>query len=125
MGNRIIYMILAGAGLLGWWWVGMNPYYAMDGGISTGYLVAAVLMLVLGSGSGDGDNPVEVVVGAITGSIPNIISVGAAFVISRLIYQLVLSADGFNAMGLVNALATVVASGILISITVACIRNSD
>jgi len=61
MGNRIIYMVLAGVFLYGWYWVGHHSYYATAaGGISTGYLLAGFLVLLLGSGSGDGDNPVEV-----------------------------------------------------------------
>ena len=127
MGNRIIYMVLAGVALYGWFFVGYHTYYATDAGvISTGYLLAAALVLILGSGSGEGDNPVEVVIGAITGSVSHLISVGAAYVIGRGIYEaLNMTEAGYNYMGLVHSLAVVVASGVLISITMACIRNSD
>ncbi|MCK5041431.1 MAG: hypothetical protein KAR62_04020 [Sphingomonadales bacterium] len=127
MGNRIIYMVLAGVALYGWFFVGLHSYYAADvDTISTGYLLAAALVLILGSGSGEGDNPVEVVIGAITGSVSHLISVGAAYVIGRGIYEaLNMTEAGYNYMGLVHSLAVVVASGVLISITMACIRNSD
>jgi hypothetical protein len=126
MGNRILYMALAGVALFAWSWVGYNPYYATEAGtISTSYLLSAALVLILGSGSGDGDNPVEVIVGSVTGSIPYIISVGAAYVIARGIYEATMNAAGFDAMGVVSSLATVVASGVLISITMACLRNAD
>lgn len=126
MGNRIIYMVLAGLALYAWYWVGHHAYYATEaGGISTGFLLAGVLVLILGSGSGDGDNPVEVVMGSITGSIPHLISVGAAFVVARAVYEALNMTAGYDFMGLVNSLAVVVASGVLISITMACIRNSD
>ncbi len=126
MGTRILYIVLAGIALFGWYWVGLHPYYSAEtGAVDISYLLAAALVLILGSGSGEGDNPVEVVIGAITGSIPHIISVGATYVVARIIYEAVINATGFDHMGLVHSLAIVAASGVLISITVACIRNSD
>lgn len=124
MGNKILYMLLSGLALLAWYWVGSHSYYAQGDDISTGYLLAAVLALAMGAGAGEGENPVEVIIGSITGSLPQIISVGAAFVVSTTVYELVLSAQAFNSMTIVHALAVAVASSFLISITAGCMRNS-
>ena len=53
MDNKYLFMIVGGVFLSLWYWVGLQPYYASQGIIST-WVVAAVLVLALGSGDSEG-----------------------------------------------------------------------
>lgn len=125
MNNKYVYMIVAGVALFGWYWTGYQPYYANeDGGMGTGYIMAAVLALALGAGNSDGDDVISTLIGSIKSFIPNLIALTVAVLVGRAIYEGVASGAGFNAMVLVESVSTLVASAILIALTMSCLKKA-
>ena len=47
MANKIIFMLLAGVAVFGWFYVGLSDYYAINGSISPGYMLVTALTVAL------------------------------------------------------------------------------
>lgn len=125
MDNKYLFAIVGGVFLFLWFWVGLQPYYAAgDGGIETVYLVLAILVLALGGGDSEGSDLVSVLKGSITGFIPNFIGLTIATIVGSGLYNGFVAEGGFDAMVIVNDVGTLFASGILIILTVACLKKT-
>ena len=61
---------------------------------------------------------------AVKNFLPKLLGLVVALLIARLIYELVINPSGFNAMGLVETLATTVAASLLTVLTVAALDNA-
>jgi hypothetical protein len=88
-------------------------------------VVAAILVLALGGGDSEGSDLVSVLTSSITGFIPKFIALAVAYLVARGIYAVFISGAGFNALGLVHPIAVLFASGILIILTVACLKKAS
>ena len=86
--------------------------------------MAAVLALALGAGNSDGDDLISTLMGSITSFIPNLIALTVAVLVSRAIYEGVINEAGFQAMGLVESLSTLLASALLIALTMGCLKKA-
>jgi hypothetical protein len=125
MDNKYLFAIVGGVFLFLWFWVGLQPYYAADdGGIKTVYLVLAFLVLALGGGDSEGSDLVSVLSGSITGFIPKFVALTIATIVGSALYNGFVAEGGFNAMVIVKDVGTVFASGILIILTVACLKKA-
>ncbi len=111
-----------------WFWVGIQDFYAVEGGgaISTSFLWTAVVVLALGGGDSDGSDLISVLTSSITGFIPKFIGLLIAYIVGSAIYEGVLPAgEAFDYMQVVQAVATLFASGIAIILTVACLKKAS
>jgi len=120
-------MILSGVFLFGWFYVAYQPYYGGGELMSGEIVLATVLALALGVGGGGGASPVDVIVGAVKDAVPTMIALGAAWIVSTLLYQFVMPAQsgGFDVMGLVHSVAVVVAATVMTALTAASLRNAQ
>lgn len=126
MDNKYLFAVVGGVFAFVWFWVGVQPYYATDGAISTPFLWTAVVVLALGGGDSDGSDLISVVTGSITGFIPKFIALLIAYVVGSAIYEGVLPAgDAFDYMQVVKAVGTLFASGATIILTVACLKKAS
>lgn len=125
MDNKYLFMVVGGIFSFGWFWVGFQPYYATDGGdISSGYLMTAVLALALGGGNSEGSDLIAVLTSSITGFVSKFIGLLVALVIGRGIYEGLLNPAGYSGQGMLETVAVVFASGILVILTVACLKKT-
>lgn len=126
MDNKYLFAVVGGVFLFLWFWVGIQPYYAAEGGgIATVFLFTAFLVLALGGGDSDGSDLVSVLTGSITGFIPKFIGLIIAYVVGTAIFQGVTNLESFDAMAIVENIANLFASGILIILAVACLKKSS
>lgn len=126
MDNKYLFAVFGGVFAFVWFWVGVQPYYATDGAISTTFLWTAVVVLALGGGDSDGSDLISVVTGSITGFIPKFIALLIAYVVGSAIFEGVVgSGDAYDAMQIVEAVATLFASGATIILTVACLKKAS
>ena len=124
MDNKYLFAVVGGVFLFAWFWVGLQPYYATEaGGIGTWYLFAAVLVLALGGGDSEGSDLVSVLSSSVTGYIPKFIGLTIAAIVGSALYN-GLVAEAFDAMEVVNAVATLIASGVVVILTVACLKKA-
>lgn len=126
MGNKIIYMVLAGVFAFAWFYTGYSDHYAAsDGGISAGYFFTTFVALALGAGqSGDAGNPFETIINGLKSFIPAFIAMLVAAVVSRVIYEAGFNDDGFQVSGLVDTLSTTAAASVLIVLVMSCLRKA-
>ena len=126
MGNKIIYMILGGVFIFGWFYTGYQPHYAAEGGgISAGWYFLSFVALALGAGdAGDAGNPFEALVNGLKSFIPSFIALLVSMLIARSIYELFMNDDGFQIMGLVDALSAVAATSVLTVLVMTCLRQA-
>ncbi len=126
MGNKIIYMVLAGVFGFAWFYTGYSDHYAASGGgMSAGWYFTTFVALALGAGeSGDAANPFETIINGLKSFIPAFIAMLVAAVISRLIYEGGFNDDGFQVSGLVDTLSTTAAACVLIVLTMSCLRKA-
>ncbi len=88
MDNKYLFAIVGGVFLFLWFWVGLQPYYAAEGGgIHTWFLLAAVLVLALGGGDSEGSDLVSVLSGSVKGFIPKFIGLTIAYVVGSAIFE--------------------------------------
>jgi hypothetical protein len=127
MGNKVIYMVLAGVFTFVWWWTGYNDHYATEaGGISPGYWFWAILTVAMGAGQAGGeDNPVNAIVNALKGCIPMLISFFAAGLVVNLMYQFLIKDGGFEISGVINTFSTIGASSILMVLVLTAFRRAQ
>ena len=82
MDNKYLFAVVGGVFLFLWFWVGLQPYYAAEGGgIDTVYLFIAVLVLALGGGDSNGSDLISALTGSITGFIPKFIGLTIATIV--------------------------------------------
>ena len=125
MDNKYLFAVVGGVFLFLWFWVGLQPYYAAEGGgIATIYLFIAVLVLALGGGDSEGSDLVSALTGSITGFIPKFIGLTIAVIVGSALYNGLVAEGGFEAMAIVHDIGTLFASGILIILTVACLKKT-
>ena len=126
MGNKIIYMVLAGVFSFGWFHTGFSEFYvAPEGGIGAGYFFTTFVALALGAGeSGDAGNPVETILNGLKSFIPAFIAILVATLISRVIYEVGFNDDGFQVSGLLRTLSTTTAASVLIVLVMSCLRKA-
>ncbi len=126
MGNKIIYMVLAGVFSFGWFYTGLSEHYAASGGgISAGFYFTTILALALGAGeSGDAGNPVETIINGLQSFVPAFIAILAAMLIARVIYEVGFNADGFQVSGLLRTISTVAAASVLVVLAMSCLRKA-
>ena len=127
MSNKYLFMVASGLFLVAWYWVGLMPYYAGENaGLADNYMVNAMLVLILGGGSGEGDDLISAIVGALTGFIPKFIGLGVAVIVARGSWEFLNMSDmGYNSMAIVDSLSALIASGVLIICTMACLKRSS
>ena len=127
MGNKVIYMVLAGVFAFVWWWTGYQDHYATDAGnISPGYWFWAIMTVAMGAGqAGSEDNPVNAIVNALKGCIPMVISFFVAGIVVNLMYQFLIKDGGFAISGVVNTISTIAASSILMVLVLASFRRAQ
>jgi hypothetical protein len=126
MDNKYLFAVVGGVFLFLWFWVGTQPYYATDGGgITTSFLFTAFLVLALGGGDSDGSDLVSALTGSVTGFIPKFIGLLIAYVVGSALYSAVASEGGFNVNDVVEVVATLFASGIVIILAAACLKKSS
>jgi hypothetical protein len=126
MGNKIIYMVLAGVFGFGWFYTGFAEHYAApDGGIGAGYFFTTFVALALGAGdSGDAGNPVETIINGLKSFIPAFIAILVAALVSRVIYEVGFNDEGFQTTGLIRTLSTTTAASVLIVLVMSCLRKA-
>jgi len=126
MGNKIIYMILAGVFGFGWFHTGLSEHYATsDGGISAGWYFTTIVAIALGAGeSGSATNPGETIMNGIKSFIPAFIALLVASLISRLIYEVGFNEDGIEVAGFLRTISTVPAASLLIVLTMSCLKQA-
>ncbi len=126
MGNKIIYMVLAGIFSFGWFYTGFSEHYsAPGGGIGAGFYFTTFLALALGAGeSGDASNPVETIINGLKSFVPAFIAILVAALISRVIYEVGFNKAGFEISGVLETLSTVTASSVLIVLVMSCLRKA-
>lgn len=126
MGNKIIYMVLAGVFGFGWFYTGLSEFYAAPGGgIGAGYFFTTFVALALGAGeSGDAGNPVETILNGLKSFIPAFIAILVAALVSRVIYEVGVNDDGFQVSGLLRTLSTTTAASVLIVLVMSCLRKA-
>lgn len=124
MDNKYLYMVLAGVAGMAWYYVGMMPYYNMENELSEIWWFATIIAIGMGAGSTGGDDAVSALVDAIKGFVPQLITLAVFAVVSAVIYQLAMTADGINPMGIVHNIATYVAAGVLTSIMMSYLKKS-
>ena len=126
MNNKYLYMVLGGVFLFAWNWVGHQPHYADGANMSDGWWLVAILMLAMGAGNSDGTCAVTTPVNALKGMINTMISLSVAGLVANLMYQLMIKEGGaYNYMGSVSVISTVVASGVLITITASYLKKAS
>lgn len=124
MDNKYLFAIVGGVFLFAWFWVGLQPYYAAEGGgIETWYLLVAVLVLALGGGESEGSDLVSVLSSSVTGYISNFIGLAIATVVGSSLFYVIV-AGGFDAMATVRDVATLLASGVTVILAVACLKKA-
>jgi hypothetical protein len=126
MGNKILYMVLAGIFGFAWFYTGYSDHYATpNGGIGAGYFFSTFVALALGAGdSGDASNPVETIINGLKSFIPAFIAILVASLVSRAIYEVGFNSEGFQVSGLVDTLSTASAATILIVLVMSCLRKA-
>ena len=126
MGNKIIYMVLAGVFGFGWYYTGLSEYYATQAGdIAPGYLFTTLVALALGAGeSGDASNPVETIINGLKSFIPAFIAILVAALVSRAIYEVGFNDEGFHVSGLLNTLGITTAASVLIVLVMSCLQKA-
>lgn len=126
MDNKYLFAVVGGVFLFLWYWTGIQPYYATEGGgIATVFLFTAFLVLALGGGDSDGSDLVSVLTGSIKDFVPKFIGLTIAYVVATAIFQGVTNLESFDAMAIVENIANLFASGILIILAVACLKKSS
>jgi hypothetical protein len=126
MDNKYLFAVVGGVFLFLWFWVGLQPHYAAEGGgIDEVYLFIAVLVLALGGGDSEGKDLISALTGSITGFIPKFIGLTIAVIVGSGLYNGLVAEGGFRAMALVDDVGTLFASGILIILTVACLKKAS
>lgn len=125
MDNKYLYMVLGGVFLYLWYWVGMQPHYAEGGGLSDGWWMTTILMLAMGAGNSDGTCAVTTPVNAVKGMIPTMITLIVVYLVTNLMYQLINVGEGYNYMHSIGAVSTVVAAGVLTTITMSYIKKAS
>lgn len=123
---KIAYMILTGLFLMTWYYVGYLPFFAPEqGGLSHAYMVDAMLVLMIGGGNAEGANPAAVLLNSITSFIPKFISLSVALIVARGVWDIiVLETYSFQIGGIIDVLADLYVSGILIILTMASLKKS-
>ncbi len=126
MGNKIIYMVLAGVFSFGWFYTGFSDHYAApDGAIGSGYLFISFVALALGAGkSGDAGNPIETIINGLKSFIPAFIAILVMSLVSRVIYEAGLNPEGFQVSGLIDSLSTTAAASVLIVLVMSCLNKA-
>lgn len=125
MDNKYLFAAVGGVFLFVWYWVGVQPYYAAEGGgIGIFFLFTAFLVLALGGGDSEGSDLVSVLTSSIKGFIPKFIGLTIAYVVGRGLIEALMSADGFDPMGIVESVAFLFASGVAIILAVACLKKT-
>ena len=127
MGNKVIYIVLAGVFAFVWWWTGYQDHYATDSGqLSPGYWFWAIMTVAMGAGQGgDEDNPVNAIINSLKGSIPMLVSFLGAGAVVNLMYQFLIKDGAFAIMGVVNTLSTVAASSVLMVLVLTAFRRAQ
>ncbi len=126
MDNKYMFAVVGGVFLFLWFWVGIQPYYAAEGGsIETLFLFTAFLVLALGGGDSEGSDLISVLTSSIKGFIPKFNGLTIAYVVGRGMIEALMSADGFDPMGIVESVAFLFASGVVIILAVACLKKSS
>lgn len=119
MNNKYVYMVMAGIAGAVWVYVGMSDYYDVGGY----WLLATVIAIGMGAGNTDGDDVVSALMGAITGFIPQLISMGVFGAVGSAIHMLMVG-SAFDVMELVHGLAIFVAAGAVTSVMMAYLKKS-
>ena len=126
MDNKYLFAVVAGVFAFAWFWVGIQPYYAMEGGgISTGFLWTAVVVLALGGGDSEGSDLISVLTSSVTGFIPNFIGLLIAYIVGGSLFSAFAMEGGFDVNFVLSVIADLFASGILIILTVGCLKKSS
>jgi len=126
MGNKIIYMVLAGVFGFGWFYTGFSEHYATPtGGIGAGYFFTSFVALALGAGKSDGaGNPIETIINGLKSFIPAFIAMLVAALVSRVIYEAGFNTEGFQVSGLIDTVSTTAAATILIVMVMSCLNKA-
>ena len=127
MDNKYLFAVVGGVFAFVWFWVGIQDYYAVAGGgaISTPFLWTAVVVLALGGGDSEGSDLISVLTSSVTGFIPKFIGLTIAYIVGSAIYEAVMGGAAFDYMQVVEAVATLFASGLAIILTVACLKKAS
>ena len=126
MGNKVIYMVLAGVFGYVWFRTGYSAHYAAEGGgMSAGWYFTTMVALGLGAGeTGDAGNPIETIINGLKSFIPAFVAILVAGLVSRLIYEAGFNSDGFQVSGILNTISTVAAASVIIVLVMSCLRKA-
>ena len=127
MGNKIIYMVLAGVFAFFWWWTGYQEHYATEAGnLSPGYWFWAIMTVAMGAGqAGNEDNPINACINALKGCVPMIISFLAAGLVINLMYQFLIKDGAFEISGVIDMFSTVAASSVIMVLVLTAFRRAQ
>lgn len=124
MDNKYVYAVVGGILLFAWYWVGHQPFYDNEGALSTGYIITAILVLALGGGKSDGTDLVSTITGSFTGFVGKLIGLLIAYLVGTLLYVFLVREGGFDIAPFIETVATLAASGILMVLTMSCLKKS-
>ncbi|NIM68904.1 MAG: hypothetical protein GTN86_00195 [Xanthomonadales bacterium] len=126
MGNKIVYMVLGGLFIFGWYYTGYAEHYATpEGAISAGWYLWTIVAVAMGAGNGgEGGNPFEALVAGVKAFIPSFIAMLVAALVTRTIYEAFINEEGFQAMGYVDTISTVSAVSALVVLAMTCLKRA-
>jgi hypothetical protein len=126
MGNKIIYMILGGLFIFGWYYTGYAEHYAnAEGGISSSWYLWTIIAVALGAGdAGEAGNPVEAIVNGIKAFIPAFVAMLIAALVARTLFETLINEEGFQAMGYLDSLSTISAVSVLAVLVMTCLKQA-
>jgi hypothetical protein len=126
MGNKIIYMVLGGLFIFGWFYTGYAEHYATsEGNISSGWYLWSFIALAMGAGdSGEAGNPVEAILNGLKAFIPAFIAMLVAGLVARTIYEAFINDEGFQVMGYLDTVSLISAVSVLLVLTMTCLKQA-
>ena len=126
MGNKIIYMVLGGLFIFGWFYTGYVEHYAnAEGNISAGWYLWTIVAMAMGAGdSGEAGNPVQAIVNGLKAFVPAFIAMLVAGLVSRTLYEALINEQGFQATGYLDTISTISAVAVLVVLVMTCLKQA-
>lgn len=124
MNNKYLYVVMAAVMASIAYYVGMMPYFAVEGGFSDGWWYAGILAVGLGAGSTGGEDAVSILVEGIKGYIGTMINMAILGAVTNVVITLAVRMAPFDPMAMVNTMATFVVSALMMNLALSYLKKA-